>query len=251
MSNPVPGMDTSSYQPRDLSALIAAHGVEHVVVKAYQTIEHIDRQHSIDQMVSARANGCSVGAYVWLYAGISPAHQVQDALRVAEDAGEALPLLWLDLEPYTDGSMPSVYETHQAVDECRRQGVAVGIYTGAWCWPRMGNTEAFSDLPLWAAVYQGGPTLNIPLFGGWTFASGHQYTSNPVDLSVFLPEVTGAVAAPEPAAPPDRIAELYSALGFASHDIPDGLEAEAMRRAGPRKSQVLSLAAKLRELSPT
>lgn len=180
----------ASYQPRDLTALIRNHRAQHVVVRLYQPPEHPPQDHSLAQIESARANGCTVGGYLWLYRDLDPKRQVFDAVSLAQRAGVALPVLWLDIEPYTDGSLPSVYQIHQAVDEARRLGMRPGIYTGAWVWPRLGNPTAFADLPLWAAEYNHTPDLeSVRLFGGWERASGHQYSDDPVDQNVFAAEV--------------------------------------------------------------
>lgn len=60
----------------------------------------------------------------------------------------------------------------------------VGIYTGAYWWPsKMGNSNAFSDLPLWLASYGSNDPdeprdqIYFANFGGWTDVAVHQYSS--------------------------------------------------------------------------
>lgn len=184
-------IDVSNHQAADLSAYLDEYHPAHVVVKLYQTIEvRGGRAHAKQQLASAREHGCTVGGYLWLYASVAPRRQVEDALSLAAEAGVILPVLWLDVEPYTDDSLPSVEQITQAVEVAQALGARPGIYTGAWVWPRLGNPTRFAKLPLWTADYNGRADLDVPLYGGWEFASGHQYRGDPLDLNVFLASVT-------------------------------------------------------------
>lgn len=252
----VKGMDVSSHQPRDLSALIREHQPEHIIVKLYQTIENIPAQYSIDQIHSAQANGCSVSGYVWLYHGVDPEQQVADALAVADLAGVHLPVLWIDLETY-EGEGPTREEALAAVQACEAHEVQPGIYTGNWYvhdyWG--GDVGELGSQIVWLADYNGVPDLNTPSpYWSTPYIVGHQYSDKPVDMDVFHPSAAGGAIASPPdesvPTPPDTD-WLISTLGYASHDVPEGLEAEANRKGGPRKSQVLAIAEKLRTLSPT
>lgn len=184
----VTAIDVSNHQPMDISGLIASCGATHVIVKLYQHVE-VDgaREHAQAQIASAQSCGCSVGGYVWLYAGIPAQQQVDDALSLYVP-----PVLWLDVEPYTDGSCPTAAEIHAAVDYCQTVGQRVGIYTGKWVWDQQGYPSAWRHLPLWTADYNGDADLDhVTLYGGWTFASSKQWTSTPVDQNVCLASVTG------------------------------------------------------------
>jgi GH25 family lysozyme M1 (1,4-beta-N-acetylmuramidase) len=162
-----------------------------VVVRLYQPSERPPQAHSLAQIESARANGCTVGGYLWLYTSDDPRRQVREAVALAERARLRLPVLWLDVEPYLDGSLPSVAQIREAVDECRRLRVSPGIYTGAWVWGRLGDTTEFASLPLWVAQYDGRSSLEeVRLFGGWSAAAGKQYADQPLDRDVFGEEVT-------------------------------------------------------------
>jgi cell wall-associated NlpC family hydrolase len=190
----VRGIDVASYQPTDLTDLIRQTGARHVVVKLYQSVERIGgrmtgAEHSRAQIASARANGCTVGGYLWGYAERDPVVSVRDALALAQSAGITLPILWLDIEPYTDGSIPSVDWIRAALAECEAQGVRGGIYSGAWVWPRLGN-PSLPDVPLWTAIYDGSPALDVAAYGGMRLV-GKQYGTTPCDTNVFLPEVCG------------------------------------------------------------
>lgn len=187
----VTGIDVSNAQPKDLTALIAKVGAQHVVVKLYQTIEvRGGRDHAKAQIASAQANGCSVGGYVWLYSSISPTQQVNDALSLAAEAGIVLPVLWIDVEAYTDGTCPSAAQVREALDAARAAGQRVGIYTGLYVWRDKLGSAGFNDELLWSANYNGVPDLaSTPAYGGMTVVA-HQYNDvapdrSPLDVDVF------------------------------------------------------------------
>jgi hypothetical protein len=63
------------------------------------------------------------------------------------------------------------------VDEAKKQGVTLGIYTSASQWnPIMGGSTKFSYLPLWYAHYDNNPSFSdFVAFGGWTKPNIKQY----------------------------------------------------------------------------
>ena len=197
----VHGIDVSSYQPRDLSGIIGEHQPAHVVVRMYLPEERPPEEHSRSQVKSARANGCSVGAYVWAYRSLDPYPTIRNAVGLARRCDLEPPVLWIDCESYREGGVlkdagPDAAWLHAAIDECRTLGVTPGIYTGGWWWREyMGNTTEFADLPLWTAHYDEIADLGkVALFGGWTRACGKQYSEKlpdgrGLDRNVFLEEV--------------------------------------------------------------
>lgn len=193
----VRGMDVSSAQPRDLSALIAEHQPGHVVVKLYQTIENISQDYSAAQIASAQADGCTVGGYVWLYGGVNIEQQVHDAVALARRCGVALPILWVDCETYTDGTYPTLLEALSACEAAERLGVKAGIYTGNWFvrdyWKPVGGIGELKWRPAWLADYNGQEDLNTPSpYWPAEMVLGHQYQGSPIDLSTFARSVTVA-----------------------------------------------------------
>lgn len=193
-------IDVSSHQSRDLTGYIAMAGAEHVIVRMYmQGVEAPSTGHSIAQADSARALGCSVGAYGWLYTGINnagPRLQVQKQLATAFDALlsiDAVPVMWQDIEHY-EGSLPTPNEIDQALDECARQSVLGGIYTRKGVWDEIGS-PSFPGTPLWVADYDGIPDLdNSEPFGDMVLVA-KQYTStapdgSPLDMDVILSQYT-------------------------------------------------------------
>lgn len=192
-------MDVSSHQPSDLSALIAAHQIEHVIVKLYQTREVIPQRliaqdWSRMQIASAQANKCTVGGYVWLYKAWPGALQARDAILLAQKCNVILPHLDIDFEPYTDGTMPTVDQLRQAIGQCRYLGIAPRIYVAKWVTDQYGldlSEFAADGVPLWAAQYDGiaDPDVFTP-FGGYTRCEVKQYQTDPVDLDIMRREVT-------------------------------------------------------------
>jgi hypothetical protein len=201
MAEFVYALDVSSSQERDLDGIIGMENPlpTHIVVRMYLPGERPPRQYSIDQVNSARAAGCSVGAYLWAYGTFDPRKSVADALALAKGGGMDPPaVLWLDCETYTDGSGdvldpgPNPEWLRAAVDECTQRGVQAGIYTGHWWWKGyMGDTTEFGNLPLWIAQYDGVPNpTTVNLFGGWRMAYGKQWSASGLDRDAFLPEAT-------------------------------------------------------------
>ncbi len=236
MTDLVQTLDVSNYQPTDLSALIQQHSIAHVIVRLWLPQERGTPAYAQKQINSARANGCTTAGYWWLYRDLDPVQQAHDACEQARAAGVADIPLWIDVEPYTDDSLPSVEQIQAAVDTCIGEGIRPGIYTGAWLWGRLGNTKAFASLPLWAALYNGQQDLEVPMFGGWTSCVGHQYQGDP-DLSSFDPSVT-AIQPPAPSQP--SYEELQSIIGYLTGDLMNGFESEANRKP-IRKTQLLAL----------
>jgi len=201
----VRGIDVSSHQASDLGALIGEHTPKHIVVRLYLPDETPPQSHTTAQIASARAAGCTVGGYVWCYFEFDPRKTVRDAIALARSVNLNLPVLWLDCETYKnrDGSIdrgPDAPWLRAAIAECRALGVRPGIYTAGWWWRDfMDNTTEFSDVPLWAADYNGTTDIDdVRMFGGWTKASGKQWAEKlpsgaGLDQNVFLDDVTGAV----------------------------------------------------------
>jgi hypothetical protein len=188
----VPGIDVASYQTEDVSHYVAISGAHHVVVRAYQDLEAPSVDHSVAQAQSARANGCSVGVYGWLYAGMSPWEQVRQMVATMERMGPCVGPLWLDIERYTDGSLPSVEEIGAALEACGEFGMVGGIYTGAYIWQELGNPQ-FPDVPLWFASYDSEPSFSQSDGFGAMAVWGKQYSStapdgSPLDMDSFAPE---------------------------------------------------------------
>ena len=196
VSDTVTAIDVSSHQPSDLSQIIGIHKPDHVVVRMYLQKEAPPQQNSIDQVNSARAAGCSVGAYVWAYRSLDARESIRDAVNLAKQCGmDPPPVLWIDCETYApDGKHvedpgPDEAWLLDAVDECKSLGVRPGVYTGAWWWNAviyMNASTKFTNLPLWSCQ----PDLVADLssasaYSGWKSVMGKQWDTRKLDFDVF------------------------------------------------------------------
>ncbi len=145
-------------------------GVRHVIVGTQE--EAITRE----QLAMAVSRGMTVDAYVYLYWDTDMTAQVKRAF--SRVSGFPIGRMWLDIEqdPGSLGAAAVVSDIQQAVTACQAQGgVECGIYTGKGFWQTYaGDTQAFSDVPLWWAHYDGKTLLSTwadDAFGGWTIRS--------------------------------------------------------------------------------
>ncbi len=204
----VSAIDVSSHQGKDLTALLDQYDPEHVIMKAYQSIElgGGGADYTIRQTRGALAHGCTVGYYIWLYASGDGGEQAARGIRTIL-AAAAYPsveafhaaVIWLDCESYTDGSDPGPEVIRAAVAEVERQGCRAGIYTGRWWlighYPggELAFGAEFGRLPLWLSQYDNDPdlsTTHMPAGYPRESLAGKQYTGNPIDRSTMLSSVT-------------------------------------------------------------
>lgn len=181
----VQAIDVSNFQPTDLTDLIAQNEAEHVIVRLFHSGESPSRQHSIAQIESVQANNKTLGGYVWPYRNLDSRRQIESSLSILNDTQTTIPILWLDIEPY-ENTLPTLQEIEGCIEVCASLHQMCGIYTGKWVWDSLGNPQVFSYLPLFHAEYDIPPSLTLRnLYGGWTVCAGHQYTSTPLDRSIF------------------------------------------------------------------
>lgn len=143
------------------------------------------------QLAAAVDFGATVSGYIWCYWGVDASEHVAEALGVAD--GYNLTTVWFDAEDNDDAYPGTVIPwLHRADNAALSRGFDVGMYTGRYWWEEYaGNSEEFADLPLWLADYNDDASLSFPHpFGGWTVLAGHQYTSEPTDISVFDSQYT-------------------------------------------------------------
>lgn len=214
-----------------------------------------------DNLAVASQAGFEVEAYAYLWWGGDVGERIRRSIDLIQPYGGRL---WPDLEDNGEGTdgipNPSVYPPSRIVDligvaDAACEDYPHGKYSARWWWvPATGNSQLWAGDDWWIADYDGVADLNVfRPFGGITQLTGKQYQGTTdlygmtVDLSVFAP--SAVTSEPAPSAPTYQ--DLANALGYASHDLAEGLEAEAMRKGGPRKSQVLAIAGKLREQSPS
>lgn len=175
-----------------MTPLITTYAPEHIVVRLYLPWERIPQQHSLDQIASALANGCTIGGYCWPYPEADPGETVREALALADRAGVTLPILWLDLETYNGQPGPDADWVLEAAATCEARSVRCGCYSARWYLEAyMADSTRLGHLPLWLAEYDQQPTFDgLEPPPGWTQVDGKQWTNTPVDRSVFLESVT-------------------------------------------------------------
>jgi hypothetical protein len=157
-----------------------ASGVRHVIVGTlYPSI-------TVQQLQTAVDGGMTVDAYVMLYWDYDITSQVQNALATVQ--GFPVRRLWLDAEQ-PRGNWSSSQLIQKIQEAVHAVGTfPTGIYTRkVWWLNNVGNTTAFSNLPLWYAYYDHYDDFNdwyYPQywyegpFGGWTNPTGKQYDSD-------------------------------------------------------------------------
>jgi len=95
-------------------------------------------------------------------------------------SGSKYGMIWFDIEGtqyWGSNTANNVNFLQQMVDEGKKRGVTMGIYSSASQWgPIMGSSTQFSNLPLWYAHYDNNPSFSdFKAFGGWTKANVKQY----------------------------------------------------------------------------
>lgn len=123
-----------------------ASGVRHVIAGTlYHSI-------TVEQLQTAVDGGMTADAYVMLYWDYNITSQVQNALATVQ--GLPVRRLWLDAEQ-PRGNWSSSQLIQKIQEAVNAVGTfPVGIYTRkVWWMNNVGNTTAFSNLPLWYAYY--------------------------------------------------------------------------------------------------
>lgn len=220
-------MDVSSYQPEDLSFLIRSNDVSHVIVRLYQPIENPPQSHSLNQVASARLQGCTVSGYYWLYRDVNIETQVDSVVALAKLANisPSVPLL-LDWEEYKNTFGPTPEQVALAILRARYLGYTTVVYSRKQFLEEVWTNAAalLTGVPLLLANYNGKADLEIdkPLGFEDSELVGHQYASSPVDLDVVLPMMTGSEEEPVVTPAAASYAELESYIGYLSFDLANG-----------------------------
>lgn len=185
-------LDVSNWQDGQLEQLIAQYHPEHVIVRA-STESDQHRQIARQQLQTARDAGCGISIYVWAYWDLSPVEHTADALSTVDSFDPSY--VFFDCEDGQPGGKLDDWLS-RAVDLAERRGKTCGVYTSPSWWRNNGDSRGFTRLPLWLASYDGNPTLDgLDIPGGWPGASGHQWSSDPIDQSVFA---AGFFPTPDP-----------------------------------------------------
>ena len=219
------GPDVASHQHPDGVGIdwtaVRRDGTSFAFVKATEGMTYRNPAFTKDY-ADAHDAGLVRSAYHYARPGTgatSAKDQAQAFVKVAGTAGTRgdLPLT-LDLEE-SGGLSPSqlVSWTQAFVAEIRLLTARPTIlYTYPYFWQRaMGDSTAFTSLPLWIASYRpGGPKTPLP--GGWKSWTFWQYTAagslagihGPVDVSLFSGSQASLDALADPTAPASPVPDL-------------------------------------------
>lgn len=185
-------VDCSSHNQRSLTMLAqwVAQGAQALIVHSYHSGEQASLAQTTREWISlARQAGIWAFPYVWLFRSMDPARQTREAIELFRDSDMPPSLIALDCETYGHGSSfdpgPTAEQILTAAETARGMGVEVILYSGLpWLTDMDGDHEILRGVPAWIANYNGQQTLDVPA-PEWVRVIGHQYTSTPVDWSVF------------------------------------------------------------------
>jgi len=212
------GVDVSAYQysiSRDKWARMKADGQVVAVVGSWHGVQ--DNAWALENLMRARSVGLKTATYIAINGSRSGRSHVEEGRDACGGQWEHLNFVAIDVE--IRGVTEEILDA--ALANVEKLGGRPAIYTGRWFWnwwalslghlpglDRPGGVSRYASYPLWTALYDGRPTLDVPLYGGWERAVGHQYAGTTaaygtqVDLNVFDAEWVEAWPAPPPPPPP-------------------------------------------------
>ena len=136
---------------------------------------------------SAKVAGLAHASYIALGPALTSRVQIRTGMRSLGEKAYGR-FMALDVE------LPiEALHLRNAVTELQARNVRTVIYTSRSKWAQvLGNTQEFSDIPLWDAHYTEDPTLSAwNPYGGWDRRIGAQFAANQsvatvnADLNVF------------------------------------------------------------------
>jgi len=227
----VKGVDLSVYQGvvRARSwQVMARDGVKVAVVGSWHGLR--SNLHAPSNLLEARMADLTTATYIAVN-GDRPGRDHVESGRAA-CAARWKPLNFVAIDVEIRGVTEEILD--HALARVKELGGRPAIYTGRWFWnwwalslghlpglDRPGGVSRYASYPLWTAFYDGRPTLDVPLYGGWERAVGHQYAGTTtaygtqVDLNVFDAEwVEAWPASPPPPPPPPEEVETMSSKEY-------------------------------------
>jgi hypothetical protein len=258
--------DVSNYTDELTPEVLAkwkTEGVELVIIQAVDPPIGYPVGKTRTQIQQCLDAGLAVDAYIYLWFDAAIA-DVQKKLALLN--GFPIRQVWLDVEDtaaarYNQATTEA--RVAEALGECDRFPTTfrrpTGIYSGPWFWTDaryMANTTAFSERVLWDSDYDGVPDTEAGWtpYGGWLSRAIKQYAgSQPdgTDLNVLCAEEAAALEGGDTPVSDDpawvaKKADVVAKAGELQ-TVADQLAAEANRKNGPRRAQVLALASGVRD----
>lgn len=208
MTATIRAVDLSSYNIPSLAAMNdwIAEGAQLAIIHAY----HGGEAPGLDVTTRAWVDVAQQAKiwplpYVWLFRSYGADRAVIEALEVFWSVGERPGLVFLDCETYQSVGVsdlgPTAEQILVACEAARALKVEPIIYSNKpWLDQIEGNHLILDGIPAWIANYDDRQDLNVPA-PAWVRVLGHQYTSKPVDWSVFdLDALTALQTPPDPCA---------------------------------------------------
>ncbi|HWQ28445.1 MAG TPA: GH25 family lysozyme [Dehalococcoidia bacterium] len=191
----VEAVDISNWTGRLSGATLGAWrqaGVRLVVRLSLESTLH--RAIALQQLRAASEAGFAVAGYGWCYWQTDPTSNADSWCDLAHASATPLRMIWLDAEDDPAGA-DVVGWLRRAAQRIEARGYRAGVYARqSWWWMVTGDSQALSDLPLWAVQWDGRATLDdVRPFGGWSAERivGKQYAGDvrlggvAVDRNVF------------------------------------------------------------------
>lgn len=194
------GVDVSQPTSSSSFSCMKSNGYSFAIVRVYQSNGKCDPNGPTTIKNAWNAGMSHVDGYIFpCYSCGNAAKQVDDTISylanhavhpvdategnstVAATSGSTkYGMLWLDVEGtqyWSSSTSNNVNFLQQMVDECKKKGVNVGIYSSSSQWnPIMGGSTKFKDLALWYPHYDGSASFSdFKSFGGWSKPSIKQY----------------------------------------------------------------------------
>ena len=186
-------------------ATLKGQGYLGLIVKANQGTAFVD-QTAVPMVASARQAGLATGLYdfdsTYTIAEAQLLVARAKAMGILPHSTNSLGL-WLDVE-YGNFSTAGL---NAQIAYLRSQGYRPGIYTGDWYWAPHAGCVWPASVPAWLSGY---PSAIVPCGLPASLFVLHQYTSSPVDKSVFLGTAT-AFQAFTSGKPPPPAAQVANA----------------------------------------
>ncbi|KAG0252808.1 hypothetical protein BGZ95_006519 [Linnemannia exigua] len=204
----VHGVDSSSEVSQDIFTKAKEEGFTKAILRGYQ--EACSQGGRVDPTFlptykSARAAGItSIDTYFFPCTGSGNKCKSFD-VQVGEIVGSIkannmdIGTIWVDIEAdnvcngWNYGAADNLKKAQDLINAIKATKYKYGIYSSPGEWGKIFGSRSVvldNSAPLWFATYNNDQTLALPTpFGGWTTATGHQYTdmsaSRKFNLNVF------------------------------------------------------------------